>query len=71
MITAEQVSELRKKTGHGMMDCKQALIEAEGDVERAIELLRNKTLRNGQKAMIISTEQRCYTVRNLPWGGIA
>ncbi len=41
-ITAAQVNELRKKTGAGMMDCKKALTEAEGDFEKAIELLRKK-----------------------------
>lgn len=41
-ITAQQVNELRKKTGAGMMDCKKALTEANGDMEKAIELLRKK-----------------------------
>jgi elongation factor Ts len=41
-ITAKQVNELRKKTGAGMMDCKKALTEANGDMEKAIELLRKK-----------------------------
>jgi elongation factor Ts len=44
-ITASQVNELRKKTGSGMMDCKNALVEAEGDMEAAIDILRKK----GQK----------------------
>ncbi|MCB0478600.1 MAG: translation elongation factor Ts [Crocinitomicaceae bacterium] len=44
-ITASQVNELRKKTGAGMMDCKKALVEADGDMEQAIDLLRKK----GQK----------------------
>ena len=41
-ITASQVNELRKKTGAGMMDCKKALTEANGDFEKAIEILRKK-----------------------------
>ena len=41
-ITAQQVNELRKKTGAGMMDCKKALIEADGDMEKAVEILRKK-----------------------------
>lgn len=41
-ITAAQVNELRKKTGAGMMDCKSALIEANGDMQKAIEVLRKK-----------------------------
>jgi elongation factor Ts len=44
-ITAAQVNELRKKTGAGMMDCKKALVEAEGDFDTAIDLLRKQ----GQK----------------------
>lgn len=41
-ITAAQVNELRKKTGAGMMDCKNALVEADGDMTKAIEILRKK-----------------------------
>ena len=41
-INAKQVKELREKTGAGMMDCKKALIEADGDFEKAIEILRKK-----------------------------
>jgi elongation factor Ts len=44
-ITAKDVNELRKKTGAGMMDCKKALQESNGDVESAIDFLRKK----GQK----------------------
>jgi elongation factor Ts len=42
VITAAQVNELRQKTGAGMMDCKKALTEANGDFEKAIEILRKK-----------------------------
>ena len=41
-ITAAQVNELRQKTGAGMMDCKKALTEADGDFTKAIEILRKK-----------------------------
>lgn len=41
-ITAADVNELRKKTGAGMMDCKKALTEANGDFQKAIEILRKK-----------------------------
>jgi len=41
-ITAAQVNELRQKTGAGMMDCKKALTEANGNFEKAIEILRKK-----------------------------
>jgi elongation factor Ts len=44
-ITAADVNKLRQTTGAGMMDCKKALVEAEGDFEKAIEVLRKK----GQK----------------------
>jgi elongation factor Ts len=44
-ITAKEVNELRKMTGAGMMDCKKALTEADGDFEKAIDILRTK----GQK----------------------
>ncbi|MCK5119593.1 MAG: translation elongation factor Ts [Candidatus Latescibacteria bacterium] len=42
MITASMVKELRTRTGAGMMDCKKALVECDGDVEKAIEDLRKK-----------------------------
>ena len=44
-ITAKQVNELRKATGAGMMDCKKALVEADGDFDKAVDILRKK----GQK----------------------
>ncbi|MDO5038198.1 translation elongation factor Ts [Clostridium sp.] len=44
MITAKSVKELRDKTGAGMMDCKKALTETNGDIEKAIEVLREKGL---------------------------
>ncbi|NLK71103.1 MAG: elongation factor Ts [Clostridiales bacterium] len=42
--TAKEVNELRKRTGVGMMDCKNALVEADGDMEKAILILREKGL---------------------------
>lgn len=47
--TAAQVKELRDKTGAGMMDCKAALEEAGGDLEKAVELLRKKGLAQAAK----------------------
>jgi elongation factor Ts len=44
-ITAAEVNKLRQMTGSGMMDCKNALVEADGDIEKAIDILRKK----GQK----------------------
>jgi elongation factor Ts len=47
--TAAQVKELRDKTGAGMMDCKAALEESGGDVEKAVDLLRKKGLAQAAK----------------------
>ncbi|MFZ5986314.1 MAG: translation elongation factor Ts [Bacillota bacterium] len=44
MITAEMVKTLRERTGAGMMDCKKALSETNGDMEKAVEFLREKGL---------------------------
>ncbi len=44
-ITAQEVNKLRQMTGSGMMDCKKALTEADGDFEKAVDILRKK----GQK----------------------
>lgn len=44
MVTAASVKELRDKTGAGMMDCKKALVEAGGDMDKAVDLLREKGL---------------------------
>ncbi|WPX07967.1 translation elongation factor Ts [Anaerocellum danielii] len=49
MITAEMVKELREKTGAGMMDCKKALEDAGGDMDKAIELLRERGLAKAAK----------------------
>ncbi len=48
-ITAEMVKQLRDKTGAGMMDCKGALAEANGDMEKAIEILRKKGVASATK----------------------
>ena len=48
-ITAGQVKELRERTGAGMMDCKRALQETNGDVEAAVVLLREKGMANAAK----------------------
>ena len=49
MITAALVKELREKTGAGMMDCKKALTECDGDFDQAMEFLRKKGLATAQK----------------------
>jgi elongation factor Ts len=48
-ITAANVKDLREKTGAGMLDCKNALVEAKGDLEGAIVILRKKGLASAQK----------------------
>jgi elongation factor Ts len=48
-ITAEQVRQLREKTGAGMLDCKAALTESGGDVDKAVEILRKKGLASAAK----------------------
>ncbi len=48
-VTAGAVKQLREKTGAGMMECKNALVEAEGNEERAIEILRKRGLASAKK----------------------
>ena len=48
-ISAAIVKQLREKTGAGMMDCKKALVEVEGNMEKAVEFLRKKGLATAQK----------------------
>ena len=48
-ISAKLVAELRGRTGAGMMDCKKALEETGGDLEKAIDLLRKKGVAKGEK----------------------
>ncbi len=48
-ITAKLVKELRDKTSAGMMDCKKALIENKGDMEKSIEWLRQKGIASAEK----------------------
>lgn len=56
-ITAQLVKELREKTGAGMMDCKKALQETDGNIEEAIQYLREKGIASaGKKADRIATE---------------
>lgn len=50
-ITAQMVKELRDKTGAGMMDAKRALVDVDGDMEKAMELLRQKGILSAEKKM--------------------
>ena len=56
-VTAEMVKDLRERTGAGMMDCKKTLVETDGDIEKAIEVLREKGLaKAAKKASRIASE---------------
>ena len=48
-VTAKMVKELREMTGAGMMDCKKALVETDGDIDAAVEVLREKGLSKAAK----------------------
>ena len=64
-FTAKDVNDLRKSTGVGLMDCKKALTEADGDVEKAIVILREKGLANqAKKADRIAAEGAVIAVTN-------
>jgi len=60
-ITAQLVKELREKTGAGMMDCKKALVETNGDIDAAVDFLREKGLSSAaKKADRIAAEGTTY-----------
>ncbi|MBU3110775.1 translation elongation factor Ts [Clostridium lacusfryxellense] len=62
MISASMVKELRERTGAGMMDCKRALTETDGDLDKAVELLREKGLAAAaKKAGRIAAEGLVFT----------
>lgn len=64
-FTAKDVNDLRKSTGVGLMDCKKALTEADGDVEKAIVLLREKGLANqAKKADRVAAEGAVIAIVN-------
>ena len=57
MITAEQVKELREMTGAGVMDCKKVLVETDGNMDKAVELLRERGIaKAAKKASRIAAE---------------
>ena len=59
-ITASMVKELRELTGSGMMDCKKALTEVDGNIEAAVDYLREKGILKAQKkAGRIAAESGC------------
>ncbi|MBO8464160.1 MAG: translation elongation factor Ts, partial [Firmicutes bacterium] len=62
-ITASMVKELREMTGAGMMDCKKALNATDGDMDKAVEFLREKGLATAQKkAGRVAAEGLCKTL---------
>ena len=62
-FTAADVKKLREMTGCGMMDCKKALTEAEGDMDKAVDILREKGLAASQKkAGRIAAEGTVYAL---------
>lgn len=63
-ITAKEVNELRKMTGAGMMDCKKALVEADGDFDKAIEILRKKGQKLSEKRADRETKEGAVFVRS-------
>jgi elongation factor Ts len=60
-ITSEQIKLLREKTGAGMLNCKNALIETTGDFDKAVELLRKKGLASAEKKLSRNTKQGIIT----------
>nr|WP_321499328.1 translation elongation factor Ts [uncultured Dethiosulfovibrio sp.] len=61
-ISASDVKDLRERTGCGMMDCKKALVECEGNMEKAVDLLREKGLaKAAKKADRVAKEGRVFS----------
>ena len=69
-ISAAQVKELRDRTGAGMMDCKKALSESGGDVDKAIEYLRTKGIAKAAKKADRETKQGLVESYIHPGGGV-
>jgi elongation factor Ts len=60
-ISSEQIKLLREKTGAGMLNCKNALVDTKGDFEKAVELLRQKGLASAEKKLSRNTKQGIIT----------
>ena len=63
-ITAKQVNELRQLTGVGMMDCKKALVECDGDFEKAIDFLRQKGQKMAAKRADRDANEGCVLAKS-------
>lgn len=71
MITAKDVAELRARTGAGMMDCKKALEEANGDMNAAVDILRKKGIAKADKRADRAASEGQIVTWTSPDGGIA
>jgi elongation factor Ts len=60
-ITSDQIKSLREKTGAGMLNCKNALVETQGDFEKAVNFLRQKGLASAEKKLSRTTKQGIIT----------
>lgn len=67
-VTAAQVNELRNLTGAGLMDCKKALVEANGDVQAAIDVLRKKGAKVAEKRAGRESAEGCIVALTTPDG---
>jgi elongation factor Ts len=70
-VSASTVVKLRKRTGQGMMDCKRALQDAEGDIEKAIEILRKKGLATLDKRSARETSEGMVVNKNSEEGKVS
>ncbi|OGY28415.1 MAG: translation elongation factor Ts [Candidatus Woykebacteria bacterium RIFCSPHIGHO2_12_FULL_43_10] len=70
-VTAEQVSKLREQTGAGVMECRRALIEADGDIPKAEEILKSSGLSKAEKRSERETSQGVIETYSHAGGKIA
>lgn len=68
MVTAQLIKELRDRTWVGMTDCKNALVETDGDIEAAIESLRKKWIAKAAKRAENATSEGKIKIVNIAWG---
>jgi elongation factor Ts len=64
-VTIEDIKKLRAMTGAGMKDCKKALAEADGDIDKAVELVRERGLAIAAKRSDRATSNGCVLVKNV------